>query len=335
MTGAEDIGGDHSLAASYRACRELCRRSGSNFVPAFRLLNREKGRAMEVIYAYCRFADDLVDRSSEADTRAYLDEWQDWVEHTLREPSALPLLTEEGLADQPPSPLRLGKMLLPALQDVVRRYRIPAAALLAVIEGVRRDLDFRPFRNFRELEEYCAQVASAVGTACLYVWGFRGDEVPPQAHYCGLAFQMTNILRDLREDAQRGRLYLPEDELGRFHCRFEEILSGVVSPAWGAALDFQIARVAGFYREAAGLYEFLEPEGRRIFGLMFSVYRRLFQKICRQKMALFRKKIGLTGPEKLGLLLRWAIWPPQRIAPPHMPQRCSGNLSHQTGMNRR
>lgn len=333
MTSSRHIDGDSALAASYRACRELCRRSGSNFVPAFRLLNREKGRAMEAIYAYCRFADDLVDETAPANAAAYLDEWASWVEHTLGESPHVPLSLNDVLSDQPQSPLRMGKMLLPALKDVVWRYHIPPTALLAVIEGLRRDLDFRPFRNFQELQEYCAQVASAVGIACLYVWGFRGDEVPPQAHSCGLAFQMTNILRDLREDAERGRVYLPEDELGRFHCRFEDILSGVVSPAWRAALDFQIDRVARWYHEAAGLSEFLEPEGRRIFGLMFTVYGRLFQKICRQKMALFRKKIRLTGPEKLGLLVRWVIWPPRRIAPPLVPQHFSRNPSAQTGTN--
>lgn len=301
------------IAESYPVCHAICRKARSSFLPAIRLLGREQAQAMEIIYAYCRFTDDLADELPAAEARRYLQSWKSMIDRQLGCPflssPALDLIFLPGVVTAPRDVL----VLASGVAAVVRHYGIPPKYILDVIEGVRQDIDFRPPKNFAELEQYCARVASAVGVACLYIWGFKGREVPSQAHDCGVAFQLTNILRDLREDAERGRIYIPSDELSSFGCEKDAILEGMVTPAWRDLLDFQFERTERFYRSASDLFEFLSDQGRKVFGLMFSTYYALFQKVRRNKHRLFQQKLKLPRWQKIWLLARWSLAPPRSL----------------------
>ena len=301
------------IAESYPVCHAICRKARSSFLPAIRLLGREQAQAMEIIYAYCRFTDDLADEVPAAQGRRYLQAWKSIIDCRLESSSlACQDLDVNSLSEMATVPENV-LVLASGVVAVVKHYGIPPKYILDVIEGVRQDIDFRPPKNFAELEQYCARVASAVGVACLYIWGFKGREVPCQAHDCGVAFQLTNILRDLREDAERGRIYIPSDELKSFGCEKDAILEGVVTPAWRDLLDFQFERTERFYRSASDLFEFLSDQGRKVFGLMFSTYYALFQKLRRHKHHLFRQKLKLPRWQKIWLLARWSLAPPRSL----------------------
>ncbi len=189
--------GDRStVEASYAFCRRLARRSGSNFYPCFLLLGREKRRGMDALYAFMRHTDDLGDNEEPPDARRKaLSHWRLSLDETLR---------SEGVPINHP--------LMPALADTVRRFQIPRQCLCDVVDGVEMDLQGRQYETFEDLAVYCRRVASAVGIACVHVWGFRDERALEPADKCGLAFQLTNILRDLKEDADHGRVYLPLED---------------------------------------------------------------------------------------------------------------------------
>lgn len=300
------------LAASYALCRAISCAAGSSFYPAFSLLSLEKARAMEAIYAFCRFTDDLVDGKTCLEPARCLETWHRWVVRavTPNDPSCDPLHFEVSAWD---SALQTGRNILPALRDTVARFHIPPDSLLAVIEGVRMDLTPRQFATFAELENYCRKVASAVGVACLCVWGVKSNNIPPQAHDCGVAFQLTNILRDLPEDVKVGRLYLPREDFVRFGCTMEDLLARRITPEWLQLLDFQIERARSYYRRAAAVYDVLSTEGRKIFGLMWDVYWHLLKKIAAQKEQLLQRRIRLSSVQKFLLWGRWMLIPPAKL----------------------
>jgi phytoene synthase len=185
-----------------------------------------------------------------------------------------------------------------------------------VIEGVEMDLDGREYHTFAELAEYCDRVASAVGLACIHVWGFRGAGAFPAAQSCGRAFQLTNILRDLREDAARGRVYLPQEELDRFGYSPEDLVRGVAGERFDRLMAFQIERARLLYREGSVLIDWLERPGRRIFGMMTDTYWRLLEAIARQPRRVLSGRVRLSGWEKLRIAARWSLLPPRRSGLP-------------------
>jgi 15-cis-phytoene synthase len=238
--------------ASYDHCRAIVRRAGSNFPLAFRLLPPAGRRAMDALYAFMRLTDDLADEAGAiAEQRLRLREWR----------AAL----AAALAGEPSHAIH------PALVDAVRTFGIDPKHLSAVIDGVERDLEPVAFATFDELAPYCRLVASAVGLACLPVWGCVDPRAAGPADAAGIAFQLTNILRDLGEDRARGRVYLPADELARFGCPPETW--DRPGPEFRDLLRFQVDRAREFYREAARLDEFLSRSGRAIYRTMYRTYR--------------------------------------------------------------
>ncbi|HND55008.1 MAG TPA: squalene/phytoene synthase family protein, partial [Pirellulaceae bacterium] len=192
-----------SLAESYRWCARTTWRAGSSFYWALWLLPAQRRLAMQALYAFARHTDDLSDDPSDdfalggettTRRRAALAGWRSAVEAAFADP-------DEAIAGRSPSPL------LPAVADTLRRFSIPPRHLLAIIDGVERDLDPVRYQTFAELRSYCELVASAVGLACLKIWGCDAPPATPHAIECGVAFQLTNILRDVGEDLRRGRLY--------------------------------------------------------------------------------------------------------------------------------
>ena len=204
---------------------------------------------------------------------------------------------------------------MPALADVVRRFHIPAEHLRAVIDGVEMDLDRRRYETFDQLEQYCQRVASAVGLACIHVWGFRGPEAFAPARQAGIALQLTNILRDLKEDAEADRVYLPLADLRACGYSVDDLRAGVVDQRFHRLMAGEIARAEQFYAAGGELMEWLDPPGRRIFGLMMATYQSLLREIARRPAEVFRRRIRLGGLKKLRLAMRWSLLPPRKAGP--------------------
>ncbi|NUQ65207.1 MAG: phytoene/squalene synthase family protein [Pirellulales bacterium] len=293
-------GDNGSVEASYSFCRQLARRSGSSFYPCFLLLGREKRRGMDALYAFMRHTDDLVDsREPVASRQRALGHWR--------------ILLSEALSG---AGVPLNHPLMPALADAVRRFQIPPEHLHAVIDGVEMDLEARQYETFDDLAAYCRRVASAVGIACLHVWGFRGDGALAPADKCGLAFQLTNILRDLKEDVQQGRIYLPLEDFRESGYSPEALAAGVADERFLSLVERQLDRAEGFYREAAELFDWLERDGRRVFGMMTSLYYAILAEIRRRPTAVLSRRVRLPGPRKIRVAARWLLLPPKQLAFP-------------------
>jgi 15-cis-phytoene synthase len=281
---------------SYRHCEALARRSGSNFVLAFLTLPRPMRRDMCALYAFMRHTDDLGDapelpgEQSRGTRKERLLRWRDELAASLQgEP--------------------VTSAILPALADVVRRHAISQDYLFEVVDGVIGDLTSRSFRTFEELERYCFQVAGAVGLCCLHVWGLReGDNMTDEDRQrgiaCGTAFQLTNILRDLGEDARQGRIYLPVEDLDRFGYPSEALREQSIDPAFRSLMQFEVERAWSFYREAAPLLERLPPEGRRILSTFVEVYSTLLREIERRDYDVFSSRVRLPRWKKASVVLR-------------------------------
>ncbi|NMC21995.1 MAG: phytoene/squalene synthase family protein, partial [Thermogutta sp.] len=297
-----------------------CRRAHSSFCSAFFLLPPDRARAMEALYAFLRVTDDLADAIPAGDSAApdsdqasrRLDYWQTAFQSVQREGDAIP-----GVPPPDDPLLAEGMAVLPAAADTVRRYGVPWQALQAVIDGVRADLQPVRFQTFDQTLDYCRKVASAVGVACIHIWGFSGGaEALAKADACGIALQLTNILRDLAEDARRDRYYLPLEDFARFGLAPEDLLSGIVNEKTARWLEFQMDRTADFYRRGADLLPHLAPGGRRIFGLMTATYWTLFRRLRRFRGRLLRTRIRVPAVRILALAVRWAVLPPARRSLP-------------------
>jgi phytoene synthase len=272
------------LANGYRLCQRFAREVGSNFHFCFYLLPRAKRQAMWALYAFLRRVDDIGDKPCvgccTADSRH-------------EELKSLSKSLHGALAG------RFDDPQFAALADAVARYRIPAEYLHAAIDGVAMDLSGRRYETFVDLQEYCRRVASVVGQACIHIWGFNDQRAIELAGQCGLAFQLTNILRDLREDAAGGRIYLPAEDLRRFDYTAEDLRRGVVDERFYGLVRFEVARAQQFYRASQGLHEYLHADGRRIYYAMFHTYHRLLLKIARLDAGALGKRVRLAGWEKL------------------------------------
>jgi phytoene synthase len=274
-----------ALARSYAFCERLARREAGNFYAAFRVLPGPQRLAMCALYAFLRVADDLSDGPGEAAAkRAPLAAWRTGLHQALR-----------GDYQHP---------LHPALHHTVRTHAIPPGYLEAVLDGVEMDLVPVAYATFEELKLYCYRVAGAVGLACIHVWGFSDDRALVHAECAGLAFQLTNILRDLREDAARGRVYLPREELGRFGYDAESLRRGERDDRFRALMRFQVDRARSCYDAAWPLAPLVRPAGRAVFLAMARTYRALLDAIERRDYDVFSERVTVSRWRKLFLALQ-------------------------------
>lgn len=269
-----------TVEASYAHCRTLARRAATNFYLSFFTLPRAKRQAMYALYAFLRRTDDLGDNPGPLESRrAALVRWR--------------LSLERSLAGE------FDSLLHPALADTVARYEIPPEYLFAAIDGVEMDLAGGQYETFDDLCRYCHKVASVVGLACIHIWGFRGPEALEPARKCGIAFQLTNILRDLKEDAANGRVYLPQQDLRRFNYSIDDLRQGVRDVRFTSLMQFEIERTESLYREGAELPRWLEPDGRKVFTAMVGIYRGLLDEIKRRDGDVFSCRVRLSTWRKL------------------------------------
>lgn len=289
---------NHDLAESYRHCRRQARQAASNFARLFWLLPADQRRAMQALYAFARQTDDLADGPEpQEQKRASLRGWRQALDEALAgraEPATLPA-----------GELAAARLILPAVAHTAARFEIPGDYLRQVIDGVEMDLDHVEFATFDELRHYCLHVASAVGLACLPIWGCRDERARQPAVDCGIAFQLTNILRDLAEDAGRGRNYLPREDLARFGCRPLASVSGSApADAWPDLIRFECARAAEYYERSLAAQSYLTGSGQRMFRLMHATYRALLEKIARAPHSVFERRIRVSRPHKAWIVVR-------------------------------
>ena len=274
-----------ALGPSHAYCERLARREAGNFYHAFRLLPGDQRRAMCALYSFMRVADDLADGpGAAADKRPSLADWRRRLDAALQGDYSHPLH--------------------PAFHDAIRRFGVPPAYLHAVIDGVEMDLDAVRYETFADLYPYCYRVASAVGLACIHVWGFSDERAKAHAEAAGVAFQLTNILRDLGEDAGRGRVYLPREDLARFGYGEEALRGRVRDDAFRSLMRFEVERAADYYRAAEPLAGLLRPAGRAVFLTMLRTYRGLLEAIVRRDYDVFSSRVRLGRWHKLWLAAR-------------------------------
>ena len=272
-----------TLAADHAVCAAVLDRSGSSFALPIRLLPQGKRQGTTALYAFCRRADDIVDDAR--DPRAASAEL-DGFERRLRAALA------GDIVDDP---------VLRAVADTARRFAIPPASLFDIVDGVRMDLEPRGFETFHDLEEYCRRVASAVGIASIHVWGFSRPAALSAAHACGLAFQLTNILRDVSEDRDRGRLYFAREDLQACGCTADDVAAGGERPELARLATLYVERAAACFRDAARLDRLLTTDGRIVFRAMYGGYHAVFKAVCRAGTAIFASRVQ---PPRAVLLAR-------------------------------
>lgn len=282
-----------TVANDHAVCADVLTASRSSFALPIRLLPVAKRQAMTALYAFCRRADDIVDGPDDREAAAGAGD-----EGSVREQLAM---FRDGLTAALAGE-RCDEPVLRAMADSARRYAIPHRYLFAVLDGVSQDLDLERseggdgclFDGFDQLQGYCRRVASAVGLASIHIWGFSGAEALPAADACGLAFQLTNILRDVTEDLARGRIYLPREDLVASGCGAVDLREAAATSAVGPGLERLLARYLDrtrrLYAEAATLDRFLSRDGRRIFRAMFGIYRGIFAEVCRSGVGIFHAR---------------------------------------------
>jgi len=272
-------------------CRHILQRSGSSFALAFWLLPAGPRAAMTAFYAFCRLVDDAVDEAPDAaGARRQVDDWRRQVES----------IYAGGRLTHPVSR---------ALAEAVERYGIRQQHLQWLLDGVEQDLVQDRYQTFAQLSEYCFRVASTVGLVCLSVMGVEGTRARRYAELSGLAVQLTNIIRDLGEDARRGRIYLPLEDLARHGVSEEDLLRGRKLPALQRLIDFQVERTRTIYRMAAA---WLPARGRgRLFfaEALRHTYQQLLEEVAGLGAQVLDNRARLSRGRKLVIALRHRLLP--------------------------
>jgi len=287
LAGAPGFAAKDSEAVrdSYSECNRIARAAHSSFYVAFFGLPREKRNALCALYAFNRLVDNVSDEPGDLDSkRRGLARWR-------------------ALLDEVAAGKTDGHVILPALADTISRYAIPTRYFHDLILGAEMDLTIASYPTFDRLSEYCYRVAGTVGLTCLHVFGFSDAKAPDLAEKLGLAFQLTNIIRDARADFQIGRVYLPQEDLDRFHCKAQD-LSGPLTPQLRELLEFEADRAWRFYEEGAPLVQDVDSDSRATLWALVRTYSSLLNRIEERGFDVFSSRVSLSTAEKLQYLLK-------------------------------
>ncbi len=277
-----------TLRAAYRRCRAETHAKAKNFYWAFITLPGMKRAAIYAIYALLRRWDDLIDSAAPVEEKHLELEEQ-------RELLRMLYAMDPDLHHDP---------LLLAVGDAVRRYRIPRHYFEEVLAGIELDLQKRRYRTFPELWEYCYGVAGAVGLISLEIFGYCDPKAKDHAVELGIAMQLTNILRDIREDLARDRIYLPQEELERFGYSEAELRGGIINDSFRELMAFEVARARGYFARARRLLAYLPRRSRPCPAVLAGIYERLLDRIEARGYDVFAGRISLSPWEKLWTALR-------------------------------
>jgi 15-cis-phytoene synthase len=286
-----------TVEESYRHCRQVARSRAKNFYYSFLLLDKTQRDAMCAVYAFNRYCDDLSDDPSASSGSAAADRIREWRMDLHR---AL-----HGDFDR--------NIIWPAFHDTVQRYNIPHRYFYEMIDGVSSDLEARQIETFDELRRYCYQVASVVGLTIVHIFGYQSVKALLLAEKCGIAFQLTNILRDVREDAARSRVYLPREDLDRYGVKVDELRSATESKNFRQLMQFEAARAWEYYRESAPLAQFIDERSRPSLWALREIYQRLLRRIEMANYSVLSRRINVPTHTKLGLLLKAFMLKPSGI----------------------
>jgi phytoene synthase len=290
-----------TIVEAYAACREIAKREAKNFYYSFRVLPQHKSDAMCAVYAFMRRADDIADdESMPIDQRR--DVMSQWVGQWRQSRAGVP--TEDPI--------------FVALNDAQRRFRIPDQLLEELVQGTTMDLDQQPpdagevqtYATFEELYRYCYLVASVVGLVCIRIFGYSDPRAEKLAEETGVAFQLTNILRDVKEDSERGRIYLPLDMLREHGLSVESVnalaAGAPLSAEARAMLVALAARAELYYQSADQLLPLIDADSRAALWVLVEIYHRLLGRIRAANGDVFSQRISVPAGEKLWVLGRGA-----------------------------
>jgi 15-cis-phytoene synthase len=271
-----------TVEESYAWCEGVARSQAKNFYYSFLLLSKPQRRAMCAVYAFMRYCDDLSDDEGIPDRPAAIARW--------RTDLAAALAGRAG-----------DHAVWPAFVDAVTRHKIPHQYFYDMIDGVTSDLEPRRIQTFEELYDYCYHVASVVGLTVIHIFGFESQDALLLAEKCGIAFQLTNILRDVREDAEKNRVYLPAEDLARF----------AVSPVtfeprerFIQLMQFEAQRARDYYRESAPLVGLIDARSRASLRALIGIYSRLLDRIEASDYDVLARRVRVPTWEKLWVLMR-------------------------------
>ena len=276
-----------TLETAYERCRDIAREEARNFYYGFILLPPERRAGIYAAYAFSRRADDSVDGDEPLDER-------------LAAVAARRVELDACYAGDPPA----HDPVLVALTDAVRRFGIPRQHLEALLDGVEMDLTVSRYPDFPALKGYCDRVAGAVGLVSLHVFGFSDPRAPEHAADLGVALQLVNIMRDVAEDAERDRIYLPADEMAAHGVAERELLEGLVTPGFRALMRDQGERALDYFARGERLLPLLDRRARMCVSMLSGLYREILGQIEERDYDVFAGRVSLSTPHKLALMGR-------------------------------
>ncbi len=274
--------------ASYQYCSDYTRKHAANFYYAFRNLDHHRQQGIHALYAFCQYADSIVDGDDPEN------------EKTIQLSSLESAVTGSAKNSDGQSP----EWLLPALRDTVARFELPEELLRSFLEGMRMDLEEVEFETFEQLRDYAWRVASVVGLLSIEIFGYHNESVKQYAEQLGLALQLTNIIRDVRTDAESKRIYLPREDLERFGVSPDDLLTGRVSTSYLELMRFEAERAEKYYQATNGLLDRDDRRNMLPSEIMKNIYHRLLYKIIANDFPLGKKVIRLSKGTKLWIALR-------------------------------
>ncbi len=268
-------------------CQDKAASSGSSFYYSFLFLSRDKRRAITALYAFCREVDDVVDECKDSNVaRSTLNWWRGQV--------------AEIYGGKPQHPVAI------ALMPVTAQFNLPQELLLEIIDGMEMDLDQPRYPDFKSLQLYCYRVASVVGLLSVEIFGYSDRQTLKYAHDLGIAFQLTNIIRDVGEDARRNRIYLPMDEMQQYNVTAADILNAKESVNFQKLMAFQIERSERYYQQALAALPAADRKNQRTGLIMAAIYRATLDEIVSSGCHVLTERISLTPLRKLWLA--WTTW---------------------------
>ena len=279
------VAGD--LTQAYDLCRQLTKDRAKNFYYAFRTLPSAKRDAIYAAYAFCRHCDDIADEDYPAAEKERLF-------------AQTRLLLDHGGDGIPADPMFV------AVKDTAATFGIPLRHFEEVIDGVQMDLHRTRYETFEDLKEYCYKVASVVGLISIEIFGYEDPDAKQHAIDLGLAMQLTNIIRDVKEDAARGRIYLPLDEIASFGYSEEDLLKGTANDAFRGLMKHQVDRARSYFDRGTRLLPLLSPRARACPAVLGSVYGSILDRVEAADFDVFQERIGLSSRQKWLIMAR--LW---------------------------
>ncbi len=278
---------------------DITKQSNTSFYYSFSLLPKHKREAIHAVYAFCRYTDDIVDEGSDETKKVVLlRKWRMELGRTLRGESSVPLLNQ--------------------LASTARRFNIPVDHFYELIRGVEMDLSKKRYQNFDELKAYCYLVASSVGLMCRQIFGYKNESTRDYAINLGIALQLTNILRDVKDDAKRGRIYLPLEDMQRFGVTEEDILKNHYTQTFADLMRYECNRACEYFDIARNA---LKDEDKHYFfaaRIMWSIYAHTLRRIEHSNYNVFEQRIAISKPLKI--LIAFRYWLSHQLQYAHEPR---------------